>query len=354
MKISSLFKDKAYVFADDQDSKTQNRFALEVLSAVRPRFDITSVALLEICDDYDIFLLRERKRGTLKLKISLSDPDGTLQSEAVGLRSTTGACTPHLIDMGDLKMGEQIKYSLTYVGEGESARNMGRGPIVSLAPTLFESYFTIVNSRSVKKKYKQILDLIVAGWDVEKKLPPENLCAFQEYTNYKDAKKFLDTLGKETLATFSAWGDLPPLKCHGNISLDSIFCDGANFYFDSLSKISMGHPLVDFVDFILDAAVSQRKERQLLNEFCEQGKLEKDKGLYDKIYMTILRKKLGELVIGYIREIYLYDSYRYENIMNIADTFSHLYERFCKIPVFKENRHFIMKTITEPILGVKA
>ena len=116
----------------------------------------------------------------------------------------------------------------------------------------------------------------------------------------------------------------------------------------------MGHPLVDFVDFILDAAVSQRKERQLLNEFCEQGKLENDKGLYDKIYMTVLRKKLGELLIGYIREVYLYDSYRYENIMNIADTFSHLYERFCKIPVFKENRHFIMKTITEPILGVKA
>ena len=331
-----------------------NQFALAVLATIRPRFDIKSVSLLEICDDYDVFLLRERKRGVFKLKISLSDPNGILQSEGVGLRSTRDAFTPHLIDMGDLKMGEKIKYSLTYVGEGESARNMGRGTIVSLAPLLFKSYFTIVNSRSVRKKYKQILDFIVAEWDVEKKLPPENLRAFQEYSNYKDAKKFLDILGKETLTSFSSLGNFPSLKCHGNISLDSIFCDGANFYFDSLSKISMGHPFVDFVDFILEAAVSQRRERELLNEFCEQGKLEKDSGLYDKIYMTILRKKLGQLVVSYIKEVYMYDSYRYENIMNIADTFSHLYERFCKIPIFKENRHFIMKTLTEPILGVKA
>ena len=68
----------------------------------------------------------------------------------------------------------------------------------------------------------------------------------------------------------------------------------------------------------------------------------------------ILRKKLGELITAYIKEVYLYDSYRYEKIMHIADTFSHLYERFVKIPIFKEHRHFIMKTITEPILGVKA
>ena len=43
-----------------------------------------------------------------------------------------------------------------------------------------------------------------------------------------------------------------------------------------------------------------------------------------------------------------------DKIIEIADTFSHLYERFCSIPIFSQNKNFIMKTICEPIFGVKA
>ena len=59
-------------------------------------------------------------------------------------------------------------------------------------------------------------------------------------------------------------------------------------------------------------------------------------------------------ITEYIKEVYVYDSYRYNNIINISSVFSHCYERFCKIKMFYENRDFIMKTICEPIFGVKA
>ena len=65
-------------------------------------------------------------------------------------------------------------------------------------------------------------------------------------------------------------------------------------------------------------------------------------------------KKLGELLMAYIKEVYVYNSYRYEKILHTADTFSHCYERFCGIKIFKEKREFILKTICEPIFGVKA
>ena len=244
MRLSSLFKDKAYVLPHNDGDGVDYSFISRVLTAIRPRFNVSAVTLLEICDHYDVFLVREKKRGVFKLKISLSDPDKILKREGVALRSTKDACTPQLIDMGNLTIGEEITYSLTYVGEGESLRDMGRGPTIALASSLFDCYFTIANTRSVGKKYGEILNCVVAEWDMEKTLPTENLHAFQEYTNYEDTKKFLNTLKKETLTSFSHLGDFSLVKCHGNLSLDSIFCDGANFYFDSLSNVSMGHPFI--------------------------------------------------------------------------------------------------------------
>ena len=90
-----------------------------------------------------------------------------------------------------------------------------------------------------------------------------------------------------------------------------------------------------------------------INEY-EELKIKYDQNIYNSIYQVQLRKKLAELVISYIKEVYLFDSFRYERIFYIADTFSHCYKRFCSIDIFEKNKEFIMKTICEPIFGVKA
>ena len=355
MSLSNLFKDRAYVFPHSDSGDIDYAFAKNVISNIKPSFQIEDVLLAEIHDDYDVFFIREKKRGVLKLKISLSDPQNILGTETSILRSTDSVATPHLLAGGnDSVGGEEITYLLTYVGEGESLRNMGRGAIFENRAELFTSYFSFAQTSPIRRKYKQVLDFLISSWDIESNFPAENLQAFKDYTNYEDCKKFLQTLVNQISTAFSELGDFSPQKCHGNLSLDSIFCDGANFYFDSVSRTSMGHPFIDFIDFILDAAIDSQQERQLLNEFCIQGAIDKDYIFYGKVYALCLRKKLVELLVSYITEVYLYDSFRYEKIINISDTFSHLYNRFRKIPIFEENRHFIMKTITEPILGVKA
>ena len=116
----------------------------------------------------------------------------------------------------------------------------------------------------------------------------------------------------------------------------------------------MGHPFMDFADFLLEMGVDRELDYQLLAIFCEKGNLRYDKDLFKLIEKLQLRKKLGELLIAYISEVYLYGSYRFEKIFAIASTFSHCYERFCKIEIFLDKKDFIMKTICEPIFGVKA
>ena len=138
-------------------------------------------------------------------------------------------------------------------------------------------------------------------------------------------------------------------KVEGNI-----FFDKTNFYFDDFECVFMGHPYIDFTDILLELGISEDIQYKLFSQFCRYGKISEDREFFKKLYEIQLRKKLGDLISQYIKEIYIYDSYRYDNILNIADIFSHCYERFCKIEIFNKNRDFIMKTICEPIFGVKA
>jgi hypothetical protein len=78
--------------------------------------------------------------------------------------------------------------------------------------------------------------------------------------------------------------------------------------------------------------------------------IEEDRSLYNDFYQIELRKKAIQYLLQYLKEVYLYESSRVETIMNIIDSFSQSYNRLCKIPIFRDNREFITKNITEPIL----
>ena len=143
-------------------------------------------------------------------------------------------------------------------------------------------------------------------------------------------------------------------KCHANLCLEAISYNYNSFYFDFLHNVSMGHKYVDLVDIMLELGLKIEDDGRFIDLFCNKLEIDYDTKTYQKFYELQIRKKLAELVISYIKEVYLYDSFRYQKIFFIADTFSQCYKRFCSIDIFKKNREFIMKTICEPIFGVKA
>jgi hypothetical protein len=57
---------------------------------------------------------------------------------------------------------------------------------------------------------------------------------------------------------------------------------------------------------------------------------------------------------NYLKEVYLYSSERTEMIINISDRFYDSYDRYMSIKYFRDNKEFIFKTLTEPILDQKA
>ena len=99
----------------------------------------------------------------------------------------------------------------------------------------------------------------------------------------------------------------------------------------------MGHEYVDLVDIMLELGLKTEDDGRFTDLFCNKLGIGYDNKTYQKFYELQIRKKLAELLISYIKEVYLYDSFRYQKIFFIADTFSQCYKRFCSIDIFKKN-----------------
>ena len=313
MNISSLFKDKAYSFRESSDNEDEKYFASTVLSKFKPDLKLKKINILGVFDNFDLFSVYDELDQKYTLKISLDDSDKVLKRESTFLKSHKHLNVPLILDYGDIEVGEKVTYLFSKVSEAESIRNYGRSVIF------------------------------------------HKLDEFQNaYTDYNLCCQFLEELKLQIQDLSTRVYDDLNNNCHSSLSLDSIFYGPEGFYFDFLHNANLGHPYVDYIDIIMELGVSTDDEKKIFIKICDKMGISFDQYLYDCIFKVQVRKKLAELIISYIREVYLYDSFRYERIFYIADTFSHCYKRFCSIDIFKKNREFIMKTICEPIFGVKA
>lgn len=354
MKLSSLFKGKVYAFPQTQNQEQDLTFASKVIEKIDPKLNVSNISLGKINDNYDVFTITDTNRKNYKLKISLDDSDGILKKEASVIKNSKSKTIPTFKSYGEIKIGENISYLLTIVPPYESVRDYGRSCLMENMDLFFRNYFDFQCTKSVRPTYKTSLDKFFDNLDPQNYLPKDSLKAFESYTDYPLCRDFMNQLKEETYELTKKTHLPYKFKCHGGISLDNIFFDKKMFYFDSFESVYMGHPFIDLVDLFLEIGVPEEDQYQILSKFCAVGELSEERDYFKALYEIQLRKKLGDLISNYIKEVYIYDSYRYDNILNIADVFSHCYERFCKIEIFNKNRDFIMKTICEPIFGVKA
>tara|TARA_R110001606_G_scaffold4066_1_gene19213 strand:- start:3212 stop:4276 length:1065 start_codon:yes stop_codon:yes gene_type:complete len=354
MKLSSLFKGKVYAFPQTQNQEQDLTFASKVIEKIDPKLNVSNISLGKINDNYDVFTITDTNRKNYKLKISLDDSDGILKKEASVIKNSKSKTIPTFKSYGEIKIGENISYLLTIVPPYESVRDYGRSCLMENMDLFFRNYFDFQCTKSVRPTYKTSLDKFFDNLDPQNYLPKDSLKAFESYTDYPLCRDFMNQLKEETYELTKKTHLPYKFKCHGGISLDNIFFDKKMFYFDSFESVYMGHPFIDLVDLFLEIGVPEEDQYRILSKFCAVGELSEERDYFKALYEIQLRKKLGDLISNYIKEVYIYDSYRYDNILNIADVFSHCYERFCKIEIFNKNRDFIMKTICEPIFGVKA
>ena len=334
--------------------KDDGRFVAEIFKKINLNVSPHEVKLLACHDDYDDYEIKDEEGRSLRAKISFEKGNRTLKKESSNLKAAQSPVCGYWLGAGDIKLGDEFSYLVYGFARSESVREIGRSLLISDSHALFDCYARFQETKPLKRHYKSLIKESSQKFNIKNVLSSQEKERVSDYTDYKRLESLLQSFRAQTLDLFPTTEESAWLKCHGRLSLDSIFFNGNDFHFDYLADNSMGHPFVDFINLILESGFKREQEKNLLPLFCDYTNIELDKRLYHAFYECLLRKKLMELIGSYIYEVYVFKSYRLDRILNIADTFSQCYDRFRVIPIFEQNREFILKTLTEPILGVKA
>ena len=281
MKLSSLFKGKVYAFPQTQNQDQDLAFAKKIIENIMPDVETDEFSVGKIDDNYDVFLLRDKRGNRYKLKISLDDSDGILKREANIIRGGKSDTMPKLKDYGQIKIGEEISYILTKVPQYESVRNYGRSCLTENLSLFFKSYISFQNTKAVRPTYNTELKKFLLNLDPEHYLPKDSLQAFESYTDYPLCRKFMSDLKEEILGLIEDV-DMPyRFKCHGKLSLDNIFFDKKMFYFDDFDSVFMGHPFTDLTDLLLELGIPQDHQYSFLSTFCQNSGIPEDRDFFD-------------------------------------------------------------------------
>jgi|TARA_R110002020_G_scaffold36400_6_gene109336 hypothetical protein len=350
----SLINTRGYLIDCNAVNNPMDNEALgKVLKRAAIEEPIETANILSEESDYDSYEI-ELKNGThWRLKISLDPTTPVLKREAAVLKNSAGVATGKLHLLSDYTLGEKTPHLIFEFPPSFSGADMGISSLIEERRLLFGSYFALLQTLSPRRYYKSVVEEDFKKFNISSKnFPPPSRRAIKSHSNYPVLLDFFTTLREETDKHLPS----PPMekKCLGGLPLKSIFFSNGLFFFDHLHNTCLHHPFADFADFILDLGLEPEIEQAAFKDFCEVGSLEGDAHLYESIYALQLRKKLIELVGLYFTEVYVFQGKRVDNLIYLAETFSNCSKRFRRIPAFLPYQDFLFKTITEPILGVKA
>ena len=351
---SSLLNNRGYLIDWHSMNQPLNvEFIEKILSASGLQEPVESLVMISEHNDYDHYEIALNDGTCWRLKLSFDNNSPLLKRESTFLSDCNGVAGGKLQHFSEHTLGENIPPLIYQFPTCLGVQDLGLSFFLEEQRLLFGSYFSLLEKLSPKQYYKSIVQDNFKTLNLSSRIfSPASREAIKSHSSYASFTAFFTKLKKETDKQLSSL--VLKKKCLGGLKPENIFFNNELFFFDPLHNACLHHPFADFVDLILDVGLDEEMERNALKDFCELGLLEEDEHLYESVYNLQLRKKLAELVGSYLCEVYIFQSRRADHLIKVADTLYKCSQRFRRIPAFLDHQDFLVKTITEPILGVKA
>lgn len=356
MDLSNLFQNKAYVIPDHiatEDSEIELiDFILKSLD--EPVFAQNIEFILET-ENYDVYKY-DYQNLSYCIKISLDENCKEIEHESKFLKKINPLIRCQYIKDGIIKVGDNIRYIITSYENAESLNSLGRSYFLENFDMFCHAYLLMQQSEKITSSYKEHLTNYFNMTCLEN-LIEDSIQSIKNYTNFELINQIMLDMKNELMLRYDDAFSDKKFICHGNLNASNIISKNGLFKFINFDYCYSSHCFLDLNEIIMELGLPENMELNLLERFCLNLKIEFNRNtlvMYKKCYKIILIKKGIELIMNYLKEVYLYDSRRTDEIIKISDKFSQSYNRYMSISHFKNNETFILKTITEPILNQKA
>ena len=346
-----LFNNKAYVLNPPSLENSTKEFVLAIIDKIYNNLNVESIKLLNTGINYDTYYLKCLDGKFYLLKVSL-DPENTqLSRESLFLKKLKNFASGKFICLKRVKVGDDILCLLSQFPDCLNLKDVGRDFFLKNADVFFWTHKALVEKIKPKRSKSGYLKELTEHQDFSKNFTNKTKNLIKDYTDYNRLEKILFSLLDDIRNTAPNISDFSP--CLSNITIDSIFLTNSLFFFDKLEGCCKYHPYLDLCDIILNLSFNDEAKDQIVSSYknvYENFNDEKFKSFYD----FCVKKKLLECLGDYLREVYQLRCFRIIKITDIMSIFYSNFKNFKKLPVFIDNQDFLLKTITEPVLGAKA
>jgi len=357
MLLSNLFQNKAYVIpmhmAED-DSEIE--LVQTLLRSLDEPVFAENIEFISTTEDYDVFKY-VYKNLSYCIKISLDENCKKIINECKVLANINPLIRPQYIKDGVVKIGDPLRYMITSYENAESLNELGRSYFLDNFDSFCYTYSLMQDSKVSTISYKDHLSDCFNMADLENTLTEDALEGIKNYTDFNLIKQIMMDMQNQLMLSYDNVFSEKKFICHGDLNMKNIISKNGLFKFINFENCYSSHCFLDLNEIIIELGIPENMELNLLERFCFNMQIEFNRDtikLYKKSYEIVLIRKAIHLMMNYLKEVYLYSSHRVDKIVEISDKFSQSYDKYMSISHFQNNKDFILKTLTEPILNSKA
>ena len=346
-----LFHNKTYVTSKPTLLEPTKKYIDKILENFNFSIQVKNINIFDNGLNYDTYSIESKDGKFFLLKVSFDSDNIQLKREVRVLKKLNSFASGKLIGFKNIKIGEKILCALIQFPNCVSLKNLGRDFFLKNSETFFYTHKVLIQKVKPKRSKSGYLKELVDDQNFSKNFTTKTKSLISNYTDYDRLENILKVALDQVES--SAPNVENPLPCLSNINSNSIYLGNSLFFFDKIDGFCNYHPYLDLCDIILNLIFEENSKKQIISSF-KSVYTDFDNELFDCFFEFCIKKKFLESISSYVREVYELRCLRVEKITEIISMFHSNYSYFRNLSIFIDNQDFLFKTITEPVLGVKA
>lgn len=348
MNFESIYKSRPFLFEGQKDDVGGGE---EIIEHIIQNSEIKSADSIKfLCSnyDYDAYLVVKNKIGYC-IKYSL-DPNNTcLKNEAEALKNHS-LIHPKLFACDKIRFGDVINYSIISFEFAENVKDFGLASLIENWDSFFHIY-SHLSEKNAQLSFFEYLNSFYASSDVNN-FPEDALVAIKDYYDFA----VLEDLLKSVRIEINQLCKPPLIKkqqfCHGRLQPSNILTRNGEFKIIDFTDCHAGNQYLDLARLSIYLGLDSNKEKEMLSSFLKPQELTKENWQeYRSCYDIAIRLAFIELVTTFLKEVYIFSSFRPAKILSIIEIFSKNNAAFFRLPVISKHYQFVYEMMLEPLIG---